>query len=123
MLGLALRLQLGARTLVDPATTLLVEEAVSSLRAAPAGNRRVDHDNLTADLTTIGQEFASSLGVAARCRISAIPALTCSYAIECIPRQQLEISPRRPGGQGVAGSNPVSPTEEPQVRGSFTAQR
>jgi len=39
-------------------------------------------------------------------------------------RRTLNVAGRQPGGQGVAGSNPVSPTrEKPQVRGRFGAIR
>ena len=62
-------------------------------------------------LTTVGRRSAWSASVGSR----SVSRLTCTDEQVGTMRNPRPIT----GGQGVAGSNPVSPTVKPQVRGSF----
>lgn len=74
---------------------------------------------LTTALTTSRREKPDLPLVATRCPVALTCGLTWKNELECIGGQQLETTHYRPGGQGVAGSNPVSPTQFHQVRGTF----
>ena len=67
---------------------------------------------LTTGLTTTRGQFGC---VARSCRLwlsARNTLLTRGDAVDCLCQQRPEMLARRPGGQGVAGSNPVSPTSE-----------
>jgi hypothetical protein len=83
-------------------------------RSSPCGaGTRAGPDS--AVLTTSSATIELRSGSFAAVRHRFVSQLTCENGL---PRTTADLRPT-PGGQGVAGSNPVSPTVEPQVRGGL----